>query len=242
MKGICSFLGIMVIILSLLTGVVTSELNDNNESISSDQNASSLKAGDTALVHMIQMATGPVLSAETEEGFEGSWAFNCEDDGYDGGGYDPYDVGYDPFDWGYDPFDTGYDPFSTGFGGYDPYNIGVGGSTLDPFSSPGSLFPTGSQMVIPGAGSVPGGYTDVIDAFGQLFKQYPVKTKKPPAKTPPVPTPTIRQPSGFDCVLGICDCTGYQIYCQPNYVIIHEDAGMWRARCCGDYTNPFGRY
>lgn len=239
MKGMGSVLGITVIILLLLIGMASSELTDDNESVSADQTASSVKAGDSAMVHMIQMATGPVLATETEDDFEGSWAFNTAG-GYDEGGYDPYDVGYDPFDSGYDPFDTGYEPFGMGSGSYDPYDTGVvGGAILNPVSLPGSMFPTGSQMVNPGAGSGPGGYTNVIDAFAELFKKYPVNKKTPPVKTPVVPT--IKQPSGFKCVLGICDCTGYQIYCQQNYVITQGDPGMWKARCCGDYYNPFGR-
>jgi len=231
---------ITAIFLLLLTGMVSSELTDDNKSISTDQNASLVRAGDMALVHMIMMATGPVLATETDEDFEGSWAFNCEDDGSSGGGIDPYDIGYDPFDSGYDPFDTGYDPFNTGTGGYDPYNTGIIGGVVNPGSLQGTMFPIGSQMVNPSSGSVPGGYTDVIDAFGQLFKKYPVNTKKPPVKNPPVPT--VKQPSGFNCVLGICDCTGYQIYCQPNYVLPQGAPGMWKTRCCGNYNNPFGRY
>ncbi|OQA59607.1 MAG: hypothetical protein BWY45_00646 [Euryarchaeota archaeon ADurb.Bin294] len=240
MKGIGSMLGITVIILLLLTGMSSSGLTDDNESISADQTASSVKAGDTAIIHMIQMATGPVLATETDEEFEGSWAFNTEG-GYDDDWFDPYDIGSGPMDIGSGPIDIGYDPFGIGTGGYDPYNTGVYGPepSIFPVSKSGISIPP-ILDITQGLGSVPGGYTDVIDAFGQLFKNYPVKPKKPPVKTPT--TSPVPQPSGFDCVLGICDCTGYQIYCQPNYVIHHEDAGMWKARCCGNYHNPFGRY
>ncbi len=275
MRGTCRAWYTALVLFFLITGVVTSDVV-SNESVNDVDNMTPVKAGDATLIHMIQMATGPILSGETDEGFEGSWAFNFGgdsyggwEDPYDSGWEDPYDIGIpDPIDVG-DPFDTGYDPINSGIDTIDPYNTGFPGGmdipgsyppsmvppgsqtgypgtwVQNPITSPGNMFPPGSQIMNPGAvsssGSKPGSAAEmIIDQIGKMFKQYKVKPRTPPVKNPPAPP--FPQPNGFDCVLGSCDCTGYQIYCQPNYHISHEDGAMWKARCCGDYSNPFGRY
>lgn len=187
----------------------------------------------------------------TDDGYDPyDTGYDPFDTGYDpyDTGYDPYDTGYDPYDTGYDPFDTGYDPFDTGYDHYDPYNTGVIAGIPGSVISSGSLFPPGSQIVSPGGASQPasqvvspgtsqGGYIDVIDAIGQVIQH-----NKATVKLPPKPKITTwPQPSGFKCILGICDCTGYQIYCQPSHKNDAAIQGEWKNRCCGDYSNPFNR-
>jgi hypothetical protein len=209
MARACIAFGAVMILLSFLTGIPLSD-SPLNESVSEFVNTSPVKAGDVTLMNMIQLATGPVLTTETEDGFEGSWAFNCEDD-YTWGFDEPADGSdNDNYGWNFDPFYVDRDEFSIYQILPPNYPVYIGIPDKDEF-------PKYQEP-------------DVITQLGKLVQEYKLKWKKAPKYTPP--SSNLPQPEGFDCVLGICDCSGYQIYCQPGYVIHHEDAAMWKARCC----------
>jgi hypothetical protein len=80
-----------MVCLLIVLGYASADSDGDNESASPCTDCG-LKAGDLALMDMIQISTGPGLSSVGGGDLEGEWAFFCEDSGYDGG-YDPGFIG-----------------------------------------------------------------------------------------------------------------------------------------------------